>query len=43
MQEPASSGERVTEETAWTLVPVYRAISMIGNDLGRLPVSVATG
>lgn len=43
LQEPAASGERVTEETAWTLVPVYRAISMIGNDIGRLPVSVVTG
>lgn len=43
MQEPAASGERVTEETAWTIVPVYRAISMIGNDIARLPVSVVTG
>lgn len=43
LQEPASSGETVTEETAWRLVPVYRAITMIANDLGRLPVYVASG
>jgi len=36
--EPASSGERVTELTCWRIVPVYRAITMIANDLGRLPV-----
>jgi HK97 family phage portal protein len=43
LQEPASSGETVTEETAWRLVPVYRAITMVSNDLGRLPVYVASG
>jgi phage portal protein BeeE len=43
LQEPASSGEVVTEETAWRLVPVYRAITMVSNDLGRLPVTVASG
>jgi HK97 family phage portal protein len=42
LQEPASSGERVTEETAWQLVPVYRAITMIANDLGRLPLTVSS-
>lgn len=40
LQEPASSGERITEETCWGLVPVYRALTMIGNDIGRLPLSV---
>lgn len=40
LQEPASSGERVTEETCLTLVPVYRAVTMISNDIGRLPLSV---
>lgn len=43
MEPPAASGERVTEETCWGIVAVYRAISMIGNDLARLPVSVTTG
>ncbi len=42
LQEPASSGERVTEETAWQLVPVYRAITMIANDLGRMPLTVSS-
>lgn len=41
-QEPASSGERVTEQTCWRIVPVYRAITMISNDLGRLPVYTAS-
>lgn len=40
LQEPASSGERVTEETALFLVPVYRAVWMISHDLGRLPIQV---
>jgi len=43
MQEAASSGERVTEETALQLAPVYRAVTLIANDLGRLPVNVAAG
>jgi len=40
LQEPASSGERVTEETALFLVPVYRAVWMIAHDIARLPVVV---
>ncbi len=41
-EPPPSSGERVTEETCWGLVSVYRAVTMISNDLGRLPVTVMT-
>jgi len=41
--EPSpSSGERVTEENCWALPAVYRAITMIANDLGRMPVQVIT-
>jgi len=40
LQEPASSGERVTEETALFLVPVYRAVWMISHDMARMPVMV---
>lgn len=40
LQEPASSGERVTEESSLQLVPVYRAVTLISNDIGRLPVQV---
>jgi HK97 family phage portal protein len=42
MGEPASSGERVSEDGALGIVPVYRAVSMISNDIGRLPVFAAT-
>jgi HK97 family phage portal protein len=41
MHEPASSNERVSEETCWRIVPVYRAITMIANDIGRLPFHAA--
>jgi len=41
LHEPASSGERVSEETAWRLVPVYRAVTMISNDIGRMPFHAA--
>ena len=42
MGEPASSGERVSEDGALGIVPVYRAVTMISNDIGRLPVFAAT-
>ena len=41
ISEPASSGERVTEDTALGIVAVQRAISMISNDIGRLPLHAA--
>jgi HK97 family phage portal protein len=39
--EPAASGERVSEDTATQLVPVYRAVSLISTDIAKLPVGVA--
>jgi len=41
MGEPASSGERVSEDGSLGIVPVYRAITMISNDIGRMPVAAA--
>ena len=41
--DPAASGERVTEESCWSIVPVYRALTVIGNDIAKLPVSVVSG
>jgi len=41
LQQPASSGERVTEDTALRLVPVYRAVTLISSDVAKLPVHAA--
>lgn len=40
MGEPASSGERVSEDQATQIVPVYRAVSLISTDIAKLPVSI---
>lgn len=41
LQEPASSGERVSEDTCINIVPVYRAVTMIASDIARMPVTAA--